>query len=183
MPDHPELETLPELYASWPEPFQKLGPYAHAVMRSDSPLSPGERELIAAYVSALNSCAYCHGVHAETARHFDMDPGILSALIDDPDTAPVPERLRPILAYVRVLTETPSRATDKYTQAIRDAGWNDDAIVYTVATTAYFNMMNRLVDGLGLSLKEGYAEMAGAMIARNGYAGLGNSTASLDMDQ
>ena len=183
MPEHPEIETLPELYACWPEPFQKLGPYAQAVMRSDAPLSSGERELIAAYVSALNSCTYCYGVHVETARQFKMDPELLDALIDHPDTAPVSEHMKPILAYVRVLTETPSRATDKHTQAIRDAGWDDDAIVYTVAATAYFNMMNRLVDGLGLVLKEGYAEMAGAMIAKVGYAGLGNSAAAQSNDK
>lgn len=40
--------------------------------RKASPLSTGERELIAAYVSGLNACDYCHGVHSETAARFKV---------------------------------------------------------------------------------------------------------------
>lgn len=50
LPDHPDISTLPALYVAYPEPFLKLGPLGHAVMRGDAPLSPAERELIAAYV-------------------------------------------------------------------------------------------------------------------------------------
>jgi alkylhydroperoxidase family enzyme len=42
--------------------------YHEAVLRGPSPLSEGERELIAAYVSGLNACHYCHGVHTKTPR-------------------------------------------------------------------------------------------------------------------
>ncbi len=40
------------------------------IMRQPSQLSVGERELIAAYVSALNACQYCLGVHSVTAENF-----------------------------------------------------------------------------------------------------------------
>ena len=39
-----------------------------ALLRGDSPLSPAQHELIAAYVSGLNRCRYCHGVHTATAE-------------------------------------------------------------------------------------------------------------------
>lgn len=126
----------------------------------------------------LNGCAYCHGIHAETARQFGVDPDLLAALAEDPDTAPVPARLRPILAYVRVLTEAPARARDDHTWSIREAGWNDDAITFAVAATAYFNMMNRLVEGFGLTLTDGYAQSAGARMAESGYLGVRDRAAA-----
>jgi AhpD family alkylhydroperoxidase len=38
-----------------------------SLLHAPSSLSRGERELIAAYVSALNDCAFCHHSHAAVA--------------------------------------------------------------------------------------------------------------------
>src|SRR5215831_20166080 len=46
-------------------PFSQLN---EAVMRGDAPFSAGERELLAAYVSALNGCDYCQCVTLHTKR-------------------------------------------------------------------------------------------------------------------
>src|SRR6266540_3690076 len=50
-------------------PFSQLN---EAVMRGDAPFTAGERELIAAYVSALNGCDYCQcepaGLHEAVER-------------------------------------------------------------------------------------------------------------------
>jgi AhpD family alkylhydroperoxidase len=45
--------------------------------------------LIAAYVSALNACGYCHGMHGATAAAFGVARDRLQALVDDLDSAPV----------------------------------------------------------------------------------------------
>src|SRR5262245_38217623 len=45
-------------------PFSQLN---EAVMRGDAPFTAGERELLAAYVSALNGCDYCQCEHAALA--------------------------------------------------------------------------------------------------------------------
>ena len=70
-------------------------------MRRPSPFTPAERELIAAYVSGVNACHYCHGVHTRTAEAFGIAPGVLEAALADLDTAPVGDRSRPQL---RLLT-------------------------------------------------------------------------------
>src|SRR4029453_2779729 len=46
-----------------------------AVMRGDAPFSAGERELLAAYVSALNGCDYCQCEHAALATAFGVPAG------------------------------------------------------------------------------------------------------------
>jgi AhpD family alkylhydroperoxidase len=44
-------------------------------------LTPKDKELIAAYVSGLNACQYCYGVHAQTALAFGVSEGVLTQLL------------------------------------------------------------------------------------------------------
>ncbi len=92
-----------------PEASRLLIAFHTAVLRGPSPLSEGERELIAAFVSGLNACNYCHGVHAATARAFGVDETLLTELVNDPDCAAADERMRPIFRFLRKLTLTPSK--------------------------------------------------------------------------
>jgi len=46
------------LFAFKPEITEHLEQFAHGVMRGPSPLSPGLRELIAAFTSARNHCPF-----------------------------------------------------------------------------------------------------------------------------
>jgi AhpD family alkylhydroperoxidase len=77
--------------------LDKLRPYGHRLMREPSPLTPGEREFIAAFVSGVNSCRYGHGAHSLVARAFSVDEPLLAKSLDDVEIAPVDARLRPIL--------------------------------------------------------------------------------------
>ncbi|RMH48741.1 MAG: peroxidase [Alphaproteobacteria bacterium] len=175
----PDIRRLIDLYAAFPDPFLKVTPLGQAVMRSpESPLSPAERELIAAHVSALNGCRYCLGIHGEIARAFGVDEALLSALSEDPESAPVPERMRPILALATALTREPASVRDHHAEAIRAAGWDDRAVVFTVAVTAYFNMMNRLAEGFGLTVGPEEARAAGAMMAEGGYTAVRDAAAA-----
>jgi uncharacterized peroxidase-related enzyme len=98
-------------------------------------------------VSGVNSCRYCHGAHSLVARAFGVDEAVLDTSLDNIEVAPVDARLKPILRYVRKLTETPSRMTAADAAAVYDAGWSDEALLYAIAVCAYFNNMNRLVEG------------------------------------
>ena len=123
----PENATLSDLRRTYADLLEKLRPYGHRLMRGPSPLTPGEREIIAAFVSGVNSCRYCHGAHSLVARAFGVDEAVLAASLDNTDVAPIDARLKPILRYVRKLTETPSRMTAAEAAAVYDAGWNDEA--------------------------------------------------------
>jgi uncharacterized peroxidase-related enzyme len=138
-------------------------------MRGPSPLTPDEREFIAAFVSGVNSCRYCHGAHSLVARAFGVDEAVLANSLDDIDVAPIDARLKPILRYVRKLTETPSRMTTADAAAVYDAGWNDEALLHAIAVCAYFNNMNRLVEGTGIvGTSEEYA-VAARRLVEHGY--------------
>jgi len=66
----PENASLADLRSLFADLTDKLRPYAEHLMRGPSPFTPAERELIAAYVSGVNSCRYCHGVHSHVACAF-----------------------------------------------------------------------------------------------------------------
>ena len=170
LPSLPEKTTLLDVFKTAPAVYKPLIELHEAVMRGPSPLTPAERELIAARVSRLNACQYCAGVHGAAARALDADE------TGDP-------RLAPLLRYVEILTETPSRATEAEAKSVLEAGWPEQALHDAVAVCALYNFMNRLVEGLGIEADAAYVEAAGQRLAKDGYAaiidllGLANLTA------
>ena len=141
---------LPDVLRSDPSIGIPFVQWHEALLRGRSPFSVGERELFAAYVSALNACAYCHGEHEAVAESFGVAPGLLDALLADIHAAPVDARLRPVFAYLKKLTLTPSRVAPDDADAIFAAGWDDEALYHAASVCAMFNADNRMIQGLGI---------------------------------
>ena len=135
-------------------------------------MTVAERELIAGYVSALNGCSYCHGVHEATAREFGVPEGLMVQLLDDIERASVEDRMKPILRYCRKLTLTPSRMTQADADAVFAAGWSDQALHHAVSTCALFSFMNRLVEGHGIKAGPDYYATSAKRLHDGGYSGL-----------
>jgi uncharacterized peroxidase-related enzyme len=114
----PRLRSLPEqpvmrdVYRAYQETCRALGVLTEAAMRGRSPFTQGQRELIAAYVSGLNACTYCHGTHLGVAEACGVAPDLISASLADVETAPLEPRMKPILRYARKLTLNPARTTE-----------------------------------------------------------------------
>ncbi|MGH4017277.1 MAG: hypothetical protein ACRDSL_25785 [Pseudonocardiaceae bacterium] len=62
LPSLPENATLLDVFRAYPDTARPLLDYHQVLLRGPSPLTVAERELIAAYVSGLNVCGYCHGI-------------------------------------------------------------------------------------------------------------------------
>jgi uncharacterized peroxidase-related enzyme len=174
----PYLESLPadavllNVFQAYPRTSRPLLNYHELVMRGPSPFSVAERELIAAYVSGINACTYCHGVHTATAEAFGVPAGLLGAALADLDTAAVEHRMKPVLRYVAKLTRTPAQLTEADAAAVRAAGWDEQALHDAVLVCALFNFMNRMVDGLGISADNGYFATSATRLQQRGYAAL-----------
>ncbi|MGP3919824.1 carboxymuconolactone decarboxylase family protein [Nonomuraea sp. 10N515B] len=172
LPSLAENATLLDVFRAYPDTARPLLDYHQALMRGPSPLEVAERELIAAYVSALNACGYCHGIHSKVAESFGVGQDTLAAALDDLETAPVAEKMRPVLRYARKLTLTPSRITPEDASAVLEAGWAERALHDVVAVCALFNFANRFVDGLGVTAGPDYLAMSAQRLTSIGYAGL-----------
>ncbi|MGK3202433.1 carboxymuconolactone decarboxylase family protein [Amycolatopsis sp. MEPSY49] len=168
----PAETTLLQVFRAYPGPARHLLAFHEELLRGESPFTPGEREMIAAYVSGVNACDYCHGIHTVTAEAFGVPEGVLAAAVEDLGSAPVEEKLKPVLAYVGKLTRTPSRMTEADAEAVFAAGWDERALHDAVLVCALFNFMNRMVEGLGIEADAAYTVTSGERLKEGGYAGL-----------
>ncbi len=65
---------------------------------------------------------------------------------------------RTMLQYVERLTRQPWTVSEDDIQALGEVGWSDRAIHDIAQATSYFNYVNRLADGLGVSLEPEWPE-------------------------
>lgn len=148
--------------------------YHEVLLRGDSPLSVAERELIAAYVSGLNHCRFCHAAHTAVAERYGVTKGLVAGFLTDPQHPGMSEKMRPLLHYVRKLTENPSSVTDADAQAVFEAGWDERALHHAVHVCALFNFMNRLVEGHGIGpISERMAAQLAEQLHAGGYRQFG----------
>lgn len=164
--------VLLDVFKAFPAPTAPLLDYHEALLRGPSPLTVAERELIAAFVSSLNGCRYCTGVHTATAEFLGVPAGTVARLADDDEFAAAEPRLRPILAYARKLTRSPTSITQADADAVLDAGWDEQALHDAVAVCCLFNFMNRYVEGLGIEADAKYFAISAERLSKNGYKAL-----------
>ena len=174
-PSLPEGAHLKDLLVRFPKNIEPLMTYVNAVLRSDGELSVGERELIAAFVSGLNSCRFCYGSHVIHAETFGIEPGLVAQLLDDLDTADISDKMKPLLRYVEKLNTLPNKLLQADLDAVLEAGWSEEALFEAIEVTGLFNMMNRVVEGGGVTFDYGdnaaghVLQNAGPEAARDSY--------------
>ena len=92
------LPGIRGLLAFRPETARPLGDLADILLHAPGTLSPGEREIIAAYVSRLNDCTYCHNSHAAIAACHLRDEGLVASVMADVEGAAISTKLKALLA-------------------------------------------------------------------------------------
>ena len=157
-----------ELWSLNPDMRRPMNELGRAIMRGDSPLTPAQRETIAAFVSSINRCDYCFNGHAQMAVTLGVERPILDRLIDDIDTAPVDSAFKPILRFVRKLTLMPHAIGQADADEVFAAGWSERALHDAILVCCRFNFMNRLSLGHGLDPDAVSPE---ERVQKMGYAG------------
>lgn len=142
---------LADVFASFPGTVPALMGFIEAVMRAPGPLDIAERELISAYVSAGNACTFCYGSHTIYAEAFGIEKGLIAALVDDFEAAPLDQKMKAMLRYVMKLNTMPARYAQADLDAVLSAGWTEEAVFQGVQVAGLFHMMNRVVEGMGVT--------------------------------
>ncbi len=158
-----------DVFCMRPATFEPFTETCEQIMRGPSPLLPGQRELIGAYVSRLNSCPYCHDVHNEAVKAYGIDAELTQQLQDDFDSADVDDNFKVLLEFVRKVTEGAYRVNERDYDRLYAAGWGDEAIHDTIIVTCLFNFMNRLVSSFGIEADDEYLVLSGPRIKNVGY--------------
>jgi uncharacterized peroxidase-related enzyme len=82
------------------------------------------------------------------------DDDLVEKLQTDYTQADLSNDDRAMLDYAAKLTETPSEITPSDIETLRNAGFDDRAILDIAQITAYYAYVNRIADGLGVSLED-----------------------------
>jgi uncharacterized peroxidase-related enzyme len=155
-----------------PETAKPLNELVDVLLRGSHSLSPGERELIATYVSSENDCRYCQTIHGAIAAHHLQDEQLVADVKRDFRHAGVSDKMKALLTIAGRVAISGRHVTADDVARARAQGATDLEIHDTVLIAAAFCMFNRYVDGLATWAPddpEFYRERA-ALVAEHGYA-------------
>lgn len=146
-----------------------LARLTEGVIRHPSTISPGMRELIAAYTSFTNECAFCTEAHAAAAGEL-LGHDLVRRALHDVDTAPLDDRDKQLLRFVGKVTRNLPDVTAADVDALRAVGWDDEAIYFAITTCALFNFYNRWITASGVPVMSAEDHrQQGRNIAQHGY--------------
>ena len=168
----PDQYGIRSLVLFRPETGKHLYELVQVLLREPSPLSQAEREMIAAYVSHLNECAFCSLSHAAAAKCLLGDQSnIVDELLKDEHEGVAGKKMKVLLRIAAKVQRSGREVTQEDIEAARKDGANDMDIHDTVLIAAVFSMFNRYVDGLNTTAPDDpseYVEM-GRRMAGDGY--------------
>lgn len=161
-----------------PETALPLSELAEILLRGESTLSSGEREIIASSVSYWNDCHFCHTSHGASAvAHLKTDLGLIDEIKSGFKTRDISSKLKALLNIAHKVQQGGKNVKEEDIRKAREEGATDLEIHDTVLIAAAFCMYNRYVDGLATwapQPKEAYQEM-GEMLAHEGYMAVTNT--------
>lgn len=86
------------------------------------------------------------------------DEELVRALALDYASATISTADRAMLDYATELTRTPGLMEEVHVSTLREAGFSDTAVLDICQVTSYFNFVNRMADGLGVEMEEGWSD-------------------------
>ncbi len=132
-----------------PETAAPLNELVNILLRGESTLSPGERELIATHVSWRNDCFFCQTIHgAVAAAQLNHDEELVQTVKTDWMNADISPKLKALLNIAGKVQQDGKLVSEEDVAAARREGATDREIHDTVLIAAVFCMCNRYVDGL-----------------------------------
>lgn len=113
------------------------------------------QETLSSYVSILNDCPYSLANHWANARHLIGDVAradrVEKALHARKPEAALYGRDLALMRYAEKLTMTPGKMVEADVEALRREGLDDGQILEANQIISYFNYVNRLLNGLGVT--------------------------------
>ncbi len=132
-----------------PETAAPINELVNVLLRGESTLTRGERELIATHVSWRNDCFFCQTIHgAVAAAQLGDDEQLVQSVKTDWLNADIRPKMKALLNIAGKVQIGGKHVTEEDIAAARVAGATDLEIHDTVLIAAVFCMCNRYVDGL-----------------------------------
>lgn len=153
---HGTVDNVMRVHSLRPATMQgHVALYRAALHNSANTLPTWLQETLSSYVSILNDCPYSLANHWANARHLmndDVKADAIEAALQSGDLESVFDGCElALLNYTRKLTCEPCAMVEEDVLQLRRAGLDDGEILEANQIVAYFNYVNRLLNGLGVS--------------------------------
>ena len=164
----PDLNTLPEdirtkilevqeksgfipnvflTFARRPAEWRAFFAYHDALMlREDSSLTKGEREMIITTTSAANHCLYCVVAHGAILRIYEKKPLVADQVAVNYRKADITPRQRAMLDFAMKVCLHSDTVEDADFDALHGHGFDDEDIWDIAGITAFFGLSNRMAN-------------------------------------
>jgi uncharacterized peroxidase-related enzyme len=168
----PDLNTLPEdiqskilevqekagfipnvflTLARRPAEWRAFFAYHDALMlREDSSLTKGEREMIVTTTSAANQCLYCVVAHGALLRIYEKKPLVADQVAINYRKADISPRQRAMLDFAMKVCESSHTVAEEDFKALHAHGFSDEDIWDIAGITAFFGLSNRMANVSGM---------------------------------
>jgi uncharacterized peroxidase-related enzyme len=154
------------------------------LLRGESSLTEGERELIATVVSNGNQCVFCTNAHTAAADVLLGETETAEKVKNDPDNAPLSEKMKHLLNIGRATQVNGKNVTPELVEKAKQAGATDLELHDTVLIAALFSLYNRYVDGLAsvTPTEPAFYNRLAGILKTSGYLPSANRYAALNAD-
>lgn len=174
LPEHlPGITGLLEYNKETAAPIRELTQF---ILRGESTLTPGERELIATIVSHNNECKFCTAAHTAAADLLIGNTETCEIMKQDIDATPVSDKMKALLKIARQVQVSGKAVTPEAIATAKNKGATDIEIHDTVLIAALFCLYNRYVDGMATIAPSNpdFYKGLGQRLVDNGYNRLAN---------
>jgi uncharacterized peroxidase-related enzyme len=169
LPEHlPGITGLLEYRLDTALPIRDL---TQILLRGESSLTQGERELIATIVSSRNCTNFCEAAHTKAADLLLGESETARLVKLDIETAPVSDKMKALLTIAALTQKSGKAVTPEAIERAHQAGATDLEIHDTVLIAALFCLYNKYVDGLATvaPTDPAYYQQLGERITGRGY--------------
>ena len=134
------------MLAHRPAEFRAFMAYHDTLMDKAEGLSKAEREMIVVAVSSRNQCQYCVVAHGAILRIRAKNALISDQIAANWRKADITPKQKAMLEFAIKVTDRANEVNDADHEALRAAGFDDEAIWDIAAIAAFFGMSNRLAN-------------------------------------
>ncbi|MCX7265913.1 MAG: alkylhydroperoxidase [Betaproteobacteria bacterium] len=120
------------------------------MLRAESGLSKGDREMIVTTTSAANNCLYCVVAHGAILRIYEKKPLVADQVAVNYRKAEITARQKAMLDFAMKVCQHSDEIDDSDFSALQAHGFNDEDIWDIAAITAFFGLSNRMASFSGM---------------------------------
>jgi uncharacterized peroxidase-related enzyme len=134
-----------------PAEWRAFFAYHDALMlKDDTSLTKGDREMIVTATSAANQCLYCVVAHGALLRIYEKKPLVADQVAVNHRKADITPRQQAMLDFALKVCQTSHALDDADFHALHAHGFSDEDAWDIAAITAFFGLSNRMASFSGM---------------------------------